>query len=148
MTVTIGFSPITQLTLLAHRIQQAAHEGVVPLCEEYIWNPQLPWVSAQWTHEAAREGRVRLGYPSKEGSGGILWECLSISVGEVALGGYLLQLAQHFETSHGISSDVFHFWRRPKEALASCWTWTQTSDTCSLPSFGFPFFHRRMHGRN
>ena len=47
---------------LAHRNHEAAHEGVVPLCEDDIWNPQIPWVSAQWTHEAAREGRVRLGY--------------------------------------------------------------------------------------
>ena len=106
ITKVLYTEPITQLTLLAHRIHEAAHEGVVPLCEEYIWNPQLPWVSAQWTHEAAREGRVRLAYPSKERSGGILWECPSRPVRQAAAVSEKSLLAVTSGNLHNISKQA------------------------------------------
>ena len=76
---------------------------------------------AQWTHEAAREGRVRLGYlgihscsvsqRTREEHG--------VSVITVALGLYLQHLPRcilgHYTW---MNSDVFHFWNHPNRASA------------------------------
>ena len=46
--------------------QEAAHEGIVPLCEDDTWNPKDTEFFAQWAHEAAHEGRVRFEGPGTD----------------------------------------------------------------------------------
>lgn len=52
--------------VLARWTQEAAHEGIVPLCEDDTWNPKDTEFFAQWAHEAAHEGRVRFEGPGTD----------------------------------------------------------------------------------
>ena len=52
--------------VLARWTQEAAHEGVVPQCEDDTWNPKDTEFFAQWAHDAAHEGRVRFEGPGTD----------------------------------------------------------------------------------
>ena len=126
----------TDIRLLAQRTHKAAREGTVPLCEGDLWNPrESPQVPAQWTHEAAHEGRFR------QGPGILEFFCENCDLIQPSSGDQHLPLqfrqihcdsgnrSRNFNgNNHPVSSKVTYAPRRWR------WLWEGMNSRCVMPS--------------